>query len=202
MVDGGEEVGDGEDFDAPGPGGFSPLGRRADEAEVSRAGGDGGGEDAGDLVDRAVQRQFAEGGVSGKFVARQDVHGGEHGQRDREVEVAAFFQQVGRGEVDQHPFGREGEAHGGEGGANAFAGLADGLVRQADDEEGGDAGCDLHLHLHRDGVDAAEGEAADAGDHCERIAALGLRTRAAAWRDPVALGATCSGADGGGLVTL
>ena len=43
--------------------------------------------------------------------------------------------------------------------------FANGLVRQADNEEGRETGGDLHLNLDRHGLDAAEGEAADAGDH-------------------------------------
>jgi len=78
--------------------------------------------------------------------------------------VAALLLQVGRGEVDQDALGRQGQAHGGQRGAHPLARLADRLVRQADDQEGGQAAADLHLHLDRHGLDVAEGEAADAGE--------------------------------------
>jgi hypothetical protein len=84
--------------------------------------------------------------------------------------MGAFLEEVGGGEVDEDAAGREGEAHGGECGADAFAGFGDGFVRQADDEEGGEAGGDLNLDFHRHGFDAGEGEAADGGEaHAEVV---------------------------------
>ena len=77
--------------------------------------------------------------------------------------MAAFLQQIGWGEVDQHPLWRQGEAHGGQRRAHPFPRFAHRLVRQADDKEGRNARGDLHLHLHRHGFDAGEGETLDAG---------------------------------------
>ena len=158
MVDQGEQVGRRQHVDAAGPGRLAALRGRADQAEPARRGGDGGGQHAGDRVQRAVEGKFAEGGEFGDLFARQHLHGGQHGERDRQVEMAAFLQQVGGGEVDQHAPRRQREAHGGERGAHPLAGLGDGLVGQADDQEGGQAGGDLHLHLDRHGLDAGEGE--------------------------------------------
>ena len=59
---------------------------------------------------------------------------------------------------------RQRQAHGGQRGAHPLARLADRLVGQADDQEGGHAGGDLHLHLDRHGLDAGEGEGLHAGD--------------------------------------
>ncbi len=106
----------------------------------------------------------------GEFLAGDDVHGGEDGQRHGEVVVGAFLEEVGGGEVDEDAAGWEGEAHGGEGGADAFAGFADGFVGQADDEEGWEAGGDLDLDFDGNGLDAGKGEAADDGEaHGGRI---------------------------------
>ena len=167
MVDQAEQVGRRQHLDAAGPGGLAALGGRADQPERARRRGDRRRQHPGHRVQRAVQREFAEGGEFPDFLAGQHVHGGQHGERDRQVEMAAFLQQVGRGEVDQHPFWRQREAHGGQGGAHPLARLAHRLVRQADHQEGGNARGYLHLHFHRHRLDAGEGEGLHAGDgHC------------------------------------
>ena len=149
MVDEGEEVGGGEHDERAGPGGLAALGGRADQADAARPGRHRGGEDAGDGGDAAVERELAEGGEFGGLLAGEHVHGGQDGERDREVEVAAFLEQVGGGEIDEDALGRERQAHGGEGGTDALAGFADGFVGQADDEEGGEAGGNLDLELRQ-----------------------------------------------------
>jgi hypothetical protein len=49
------------------------------------------GQDPGDGRQGAVEGELAEGRIGGDLVARQDVHGGEQGEGDGEVEVAAFL---------------------------------------------------------------------------------------------------------------
>ncbi len=78
--------------------------------------------------------------------------------------MAALLQQIGRREVHQHATRRQCQAHRTERGADPFARLADRLVGQADHQEVGQAGGDLHLHLDPHGLDAGEGEGLDAGD--------------------------------------
>ncbi len=141
-----------------------PCAAGTDQPEIGAGRSDGGGQHAGDRVQPAIEREFAQRGVLGQVVVADDVHCGQHGQGDRQVEMAAFLQQVGRREIDQHPARRQRQAHRGEGGAHPLARLAHRLVGQAHDQKSGQAGGDLHLHLHRHRLDAGEGEALDAGD--------------------------------------
>ena len=164
MVDQAEQVGGGQDGDAPGPSRLAALARRADQAEVGAAGRHRRRQHAGYRVQPAIQRQLAERREVGQVVVRQHPHGGQHGQRYGQVEMAALLQQVGGRQIDQHAAGRQRQAHGGERRAHPFARLADRLVRQADHQEGGQARGYLDLHLDRDGLDARIGERSDARD--------------------------------------
>ena len=164
MVDQAEQVGRGEHLDPPGPGRLAALRAGTDQAEVPPRGADRRRQHAGHRVERAVQRQLAQGGIAGDLLARQHVHRGQHAERDRQVEMAAFFQQVGRGEVHQHAARRQREAHRAQRRTHPLARLAHRLVGQADHQEYRQAGGDLHLHLDRHGLDAGEGEGLDAGD--------------------------------------
>ena len=119
---------------------------------------------AGHRVDPAIQRQLAERGIAGQFLARQDIHRGQDRQRDGQVEMAAFLGDVGRRQIHQHALRRQRQAEAGQRRAHPLPAFAHRLVGQADDQEGRQAGGDLHLHLDRLGVDAGEGEAGDSGD--------------------------------------
>jgi hypothetical protein len=68
----------------------------ADQAEAARRCVHRRRQHAGDGGERAVQRQFAQSGIAGDLVARQHVHGGEQAERDRQVEVAALLEEIGR----------------------------------------------------------------------------------------------------------
>ena len=164
MVDQGGQVGGGQDLHRAGPGGFGALGARADQAKLPRPGADRGRQHARHRRQRAIQRQFAKRREFRDGVARDDLHRSEHAERDGQVEMAAFLQQVGGGEVHDHPLRRQGQADGGQRRADAFLALGHRLVRQADDEEGGQPLGQLHLDLDGDGLDAGEGEGRDAGD--------------------------------------
>jgi len=50
--------------------------------------------------DRGVERQLADGGKTLDGVGRDGAHRHHHGERDRQVEVAAFLRQVGGGQID------------------------------------------------------------------------------------------------------
>ncbi len=158
LVDESEQVRGGEHCRDLRPAGLRALGFGADEAEVARGCGDGGGQDTGDLVNAAVEGEFAEGCEFRQLLAGQNVHGGEDGQGNGQVEMAAFLLHIGGGEVDQHAFGRQRQPHGGEGGADTLAGFADGFVRQADDEEHRQTAGNLDLYLDALGIDSREGK--------------------------------------------
>ncbi len=119
-------------------------------------GGNGGRQHAGDRGDRPIQRQFAQHEVGGEHVAGNGPDRRHDAERDRQVVVAAFLWQVGRRQVDRDALGRHGEAGGEQGGADAFARLADRLVPKADDGEDDVAARDLHLHIDGSRLDPLE----------------------------------------------
>ena len=79
--------------------------------------------------------------------------------------VAALFRQVGGREIDGDAARRQREPRGDQRCAHALLGLRHGLVGQTDDIEGRQTGRDLHLHVHRAGLDALECHCRYALDH-------------------------------------
>ena len=79
--------------------------------------------------------------------------------------MAAFLRQVGGRQIDGDAARRQREAGGDQRGAHALFGFGHGLVGQADDVEGRQAGRDLHLHVDGAGLDALERHRRDALDH-------------------------------------
>ncbi len=164
VIDKREQVGCGQHLDLSGPGRLPALAGGADQSEIARRSADRGRQHAGDGVQSSIEMQLAQRCVTLHLVARQHVHRGQHAERDRQVVVAAFLQEVGRREIDEEPARRQRETHCGQGRAHPFPRLAHRLVRQADDEKGGQPSGDLHLHFHRHRLDPREGEGADARD--------------------------------------
>jgi hypothetical protein len=164
MVDQREQVGGRQHLDPPSPRRLAPLARRADQPQIQRRGTDRRRQHAGDRIQSAIERQFAKGGVAVQVLTWHHLHCRQHGQRDGQVEMAAFLQQVRRRQIDQHPSRRQGEADGGERGAHPLACLAYRLVRQSDQQQRRRPPGDLHLHFHRHRLDAGEGEGAHPGD--------------------------------------
>ena len=119
----------------------------------------------GDAGDGAVEAEFAQRREARQLVRRQYAHGAEHGERDRQIEMAAFLQDVGRRQVDDDALGRQPQADGAERAAHALAAFADGLVWQADDDDADGARQDLHLHVDLQHLDALEGHRLDPRDH-------------------------------------
>ena len=169
MVDQPQQIGRGQHLDLARPGRLAALGRRADQPEPARRGADRRWQHPGHRIERAIQGKLAQGGELRHVLARQHLHGGQYGERDGQVEMAAFLQQVGRRQVDQHALRRQSQAHGRQRGAHPLARFANRFVRQADHQERGQSGGNLYLHLHRHRLDAGEGEGLHAGDgHCDK----------------------------------
>jgi hypothetical protein len=164
MVDERQQVGRGQHLDPPRPGRLAALTGGADEAKVARRRADRRRQHTRDRVQRTVEVQLPKRRVALHLIARQHVHRREHGERDRQVVVAALLQQVGGREIDEQAARRQGQAHRRERRAHPLPRLPHRLVGQADDEEGGQPGGDLHLHLDRHRLDAREGEGSDTGD--------------------------------------
>ena len=147
------------------PGGLRPARRGADQPVAAPVGRDRGGQDAGDRGDRAVERELAEHGEAGERVGRDRPDRRHDAERDRQVVVAAFLGQVGRGEIDGDALCRQREAGGDQRRAHPLARFGDRLVGEADDHEGDVAGRDLHLHVDGPRLDALEGDRRNARDH-------------------------------------
>ena len=82
------------------PGGFVTRGLRADEPLAHRVRTDRSRQRPRDSSDRAVERQLSDGRVGGNRVRGDRFHRRHHRQHDRQIEVAAFFRQIGRRQID------------------------------------------------------------------------------------------------------
>ena len=122
-------------IDIAGPGGLSALFGGAHDPAPGGVGADGGGQDACDPGDRAIQRELAQNGVGIERIVGQYIHRHQHGNRDRQIEMRALFQHIGGRKIDGDPPRRQSEPHRGQGRAHPFAGFGNRLVRQADDIE-------------------------------------------------------------------
>jgi len=165
MIDEAKQIGRGENVQLPGPARLRALGGGADQPPAALLRGDGGGQHPGGGVQPAVEGKLPQRRVFRQFLGRHHLHRRQHGERHRQVEMAAFLQHVRRGEVDEDAFGRQAETHRGQGGADPLPRFPHRLVRQADHEKGGQAGRDLHLDLDalrldprkREGIDPSYG---------------------------------------------
>ena len=118
----------------------------------------------GHRPDLAAERQLADqrdpaGAAPNLLRAEQDPH------RDREIERRAGLAQVGRREVDGDPARRMDEAGVPERAADAFAGLLERGVREADDREPGQSGGDVDLDADHPPVEADERRGGDDREH-------------------------------------
>ena len=95
----------------------------------------GRGEHAADRPQPAVERQLAEGGVLVERARRHLVRGGEHRERDRQVEAGPFLAQRRRREVDGDRRRGPLELGRGDAAADALLRLLAGAVGEPDDRE-------------------------------------------------------------------
>ena len=162
-----------------GPGRLRPAGGGADEAEAARVGGDRRRQHAGDRADRAVERELADDGVAVERVGGDRADRRHHGERDRQIVVAALLGQVGGGEIDGDAARRQRQAGGDQRGAHPLAQFGDRLVAEADDGEGDGAVGDLDLDVDRARLDAFERHCGYARDHAapRPAATAAVRTR-------------------------
>ena len=79
--------------------------------------------------------------------------------------MAAFLGEVGGSEINRDPLRRQAEPDRVQRTAHPLAAFGHGLVRQADDGEGGDARADLHLHVNAARLDALESDRRDSREH-------------------------------------
>ncbi len=176
--DGLREAADGDDFDLFDDGGFGGAGGGHDEAAKAAllGGGDGHRERALGRPREAVEGQLADDGVLLEPVGGELPAGGEHAERDRQIERRGLLGQLGRGEVDDDAVVRAHEAGVDERPLDAMRALLDGRFGQADEHGLGQrAGRDIDLDLDRQGVDAEEREGVELGEHGPSALPNGLR---------------------------
>ncbi len=123
------------------------------------AGRQGGGKGADDRFYAPVQGQLAQHQVAAQGPLIDHLGCRKQAQGDGQVEAGALFLDGRRGEVDGDAVIREAVARVLDGRLDPLLALPDGGFRQADDVEDRQAGGDIHLHLHRVGLDPDHGAA-------------------------------------------
>ena len=114
--------------------------RRTDEpVESGSLRGFRGDERPGHRTHAPVERELTEGGVEREPRRRNLVRGGEHRERDRQVEARSLLAKARGSEVDRDPAQRPLELRARDPAPHALLGLLARLVGQADDRERGHA---------------------------------------------------------------
>ena len=83
--------------------------------------------------------------------------GAGQGQGDGEIKAGPLLAAVGRRQADDHPRERQPQAAVAQGGAHPFPGFLDRRIGQANDDQGRQAGGEIHLHLDGIGLDPRQG---------------------------------------------
>jgi hypothetical protein len=173
VVDQRQQAGGCQHLDAGGPRRLAALRLGADQAERPRGRVHCRRQHARHSGQRAVQPQFAQRHVAGDLVPGQRTHRRQQAERDRQVEVAAFLEQVGRRQIDGDPARRQRQPHRRKRRTHPLPALGDRLVRQSDDRKRRQTGCDVHLHVDIQHIDALKRHGMDSRDHdgsCSRAA--------------------------------
>ena len=155
MIDELDEIVGRQDIDVlAGPGRFRARGLGADEAELPAIGGNRGRQRPRHRHQRAIERQLADHHIAVEEIRRNDAQRREHGERDGQIEMAAFLGKIGGREIDREPLARQAEADGIKCGAHPLAAFGHRLVGQAHDIELHLARKKLRLDIDRHGLDA------------------------------------------------
>ena len=151
----------------------SGVGRTEETLDAEPPGALRNGENAAHAPEAAVESELSDGGRALERAPRQLLRGGEHGQRDRQVEAGAFLAQLGGREVDGDAPVREAQLCGRDPAADALPGLLAGPVGEADDREAGKAvanvGFDVDVDAPR--LEADERVRDRACEHASRLRA-------------------------------
>src|SRR5690625_823723 len=151
------------------PGSLSALGRGAEERPTAGSRMQGRRQHAGNRIDSSIEGEFTQRQIAGRLLRRQNTHGCEQTDGDRQIEVAALLGQVGRGKVHDDALLGQRQTERGQGGADSFPALGDRLVRQANDQKVGKATVKAYLHIDLDHLDALKGHRRNPRDHPPRL---------------------------------
>ena len=100
----------------------------------------------------------------GQRLSRQDPLGGQHRQRDRQVEKGTVLPQIGRRKVDGDLPAGEGESGVAHGGTDPIVAFPDRASGEPHDGVGGQAVGDVGLDFHGNRVDPEHGEGQGANE--------------------------------------
>jgi len=131
----------------------------------AHVGGDRRRQHARDGGQRAVERQFASTVKPSKASEGNGANRRHDPEGDWQVVMTAFLGHVGGREIDRDALGRQREPGGVERRVHAFPRFAHRLVGEADEAEHDRAAGEMHLNIHRLGVDPLEGDGCDPDDH-------------------------------------
>jgi hypothetical protein len=165
MVEQGDQIGRGDDLDVARPGGLGALGGRADEAEAERRGVHRGEQHSGGRADPPVQAELPHRDIGGQGLGIDRPHGGEQGERDRQVVMRAFLGKVGRRQIDRDPARRQAEPDRRECGVDPLPALRHRLVGKPDQEEFAKAARNLGLDFDGARLQPEKRHRGDIGDH-------------------------------------
>ena len=147
------------------PGGLGPAGGGTNQAVALRVRGDGGGQHARDRRERAVEAKLADDGEALHRIRGDRADRRHQAERDRQIVMTAFLRQIRGREIDGDSPRRQRQPRGDQSGAHPVLGFGNGLIRETDNGEGGQARRHLRLHVDRLGLDPFEGDRRDVLDH-------------------------------------
>ena len=149
----------------------SRLHRAHDPAQAGPAGALRDGQGARDRSDAPVERELPDRRMVGKALRRELSRGGEHGERDREVEPGALLaERRRRGVHGDPPVERPFEGCGDDAAPDAVLRLLASPVGQPHDRESRDARLEVRLHLDPARVEPDERMRDRASEHLPTIA--------------------------------
>ena len=153
-----------DDLQAGDHGGFGGIFRRNQHAGFAvRPRAQGDRQNALARAHRAGQRQFADDDKIVELVGFDLFAGGQHAERDGQIEARPFLFHVGGREIDGRAAHREFEAGIGERGGDAVARFLHRGVRQADDDDQRVAPAGVDLDFDRIRFNAIERRGTDLG---------------------------------------
>ena len=147
------------------PGGFRSARRRTDQAFLARIRADRGRQHARHGGDRAIEPELAEHGKAVERIRRNRADRRHQAERDRQIIMAAFLRQIGRGEVDDDPPRRQRQPRSDQRRTHPLPRFRHRFVRQTYDRKRRQAGRYLHLHVDRAGLDPLKGYGRNPRNH-------------------------------------
>jgi hypothetical protein len=113
----------------------------------------------------AFQADFADDHLVAQSFIGELAAGRENAERDGKIEGGAVFPDIGRREIHRDATKGEGKTGIGQRGAHSLSAFLHRTLRQADGGERWQPVRDVHLDIHRVGVDAEDGGRTDSREH-------------------------------------